>query len=151
MASVNRTIELEAARLPSMPSREGRAQPESSASTQQRVRDEIERHVGRRIRLRRIMLGFTQEAIAQRLQITLQQAHKYERGITRISAARLLQFAVILDVSVDFFFEAQAQNRASLDRERQFLELARSFERMENDQQRLIILKVAQALVQAGD
>ena len=45
------------------------------------------------IRLRRIMLGLTQEAIAQRLQITLQQAHKYERGVTRISAARLLQFA----------------------------------------------------------
>ena len=121
MASVNRLIEPRKARPPCVPSPVGRARSDSVSSAQQRERDEIERHVGRRFRLRRIMLGLTEEAIAQRLQITLQQAHKYERGMTRISAARLLQFAEILDVNVNFFFEAQTQKRATVDRERQFL------------------------------
>jgi transcriptional regulator with XRE-family HTH domain len=151
MASWNEAVEPPAVRRRQglSPASRGRS-PVNAAASKQNERDEIDRRVGRRIRLRRIMLGLTQEVIAQKLQITLNQIHKYERGATRISAARLWQFAEILDVSVDFFFEAQEQNGASGNRERQFLELARNFERMENDQQRSIILKVARALAESA-
>jgi transcriptional regulator with XRE-family HTH domain len=149
MASVNQVVEPAVARRQQGSSTAGREL--NTTQPKQNERDEIDRRVGRRIRSRRIMLGLTQEAVAQRLQITLNQMHKYERGITRISAARLWRFAEILDVSVDFFFESQEQNGANGNRERQFIELARNFERMENDRQRAIILKVARVLAEVGD
>ncbi|MBV9553720.1 MAG: helix-turn-helix transcriptional regulator, partial [Alphaproteobacteria bacterium] len=50
---------------------------------------DIDHHVGARVRERRIMLGFTQQQLADLIGVTYQQAHKYERGINRISAGRL--------------------------------------------------------------
>ena len=65
----------------------------------------IDIHVGSRIRLRRTMLGMSQEKLGESLGITFQQVQKYEKGSNRISASRLQQIAKMLDVPVSFFFE----------------------------------------------
>jgi transcriptional regulator with XRE-family HTH domain len=64
-----------------------------------------DKHVGSRVRLRRQMLGMSQERVAEQLGLTFQQVQKYEKGTNRISASRLQQLCHILDVSVSFFFE----------------------------------------------
>lgn len=65
----------------------------------------IDDHVGRRIRERRVLLGLTQEQLAKLIGVTYQQAHKYERGINRVSAGRLFEIARVLSVPVGFFFD----------------------------------------------
>ena len=62
-------------------------------------------HVGSRIRLRRNMLGMSQEKLGENLGITFQQIQKYEKGTNRVGASRLQAIASILDVPVSFFFE----------------------------------------------
>lgn len=64
----------------------------------------IDRHVGQRIRMRRLLLGYTQKQMAAGLGITFQQLQKYENGINRISASRLWDVSVLLNSPVDFFF-----------------------------------------------
>ncbi len=65
----------------------------------------IDVHVGSRIRLRRNMLGMSQEKLGESLGITFQQIQKYEKGTNRVGASRLQAIASILDVPVSFFFE----------------------------------------------
>jgi transcriptional regulator with XRE-family HTH domain len=65
----------------------------------------IDKHVGSRVRMRRMMLGMSQEKLGDALQLTFQQVQKYEKGANRIGASRLQQIAQILQVSVSFFFE----------------------------------------------
>ena len=65
----------------------------------------IDKHVGSRLRMRRVMLGLTQEKLAAAFGLTFQQVQKYEKGVNRMGASRLQQAAHILDVSVPFFFE----------------------------------------------
>mmetsp|Transcript_110539 Transcript_110539/g.155157 ORF Transcript_110539/g.155157 Transcript_110539/m.155157 type:complete len:158 (+) Transcript_110539:219-692(+) len=65
----------------------------------------IDVHVGRRVRLRRTLLGMSQEQLGEALNITFQQVQKYERGSNRISSSRLWDIAQILDVPVSFFFD----------------------------------------------
>src|ERR1041385_5585031 len=65
----------------------------------------IDRHVGSRVRMRRIMLGMSQERLGEALGLTFQQVQKYEKGTNRIGASRLQQIAHILQVPVAFFFE----------------------------------------------
>jgi transcriptional regulator with XRE-family HTH domain len=64
-----------------------------------------DKHVGSRFRMRRLMLGMSQEKLADHLGITFQQVQKYEKGTNRISASRLQHAGHILDVPVSFFFE----------------------------------------------
>ena len=64
-----------------------------------------DQHVGRRVRMRRLMLAMSQEKLAAALSLTFQQVQKYERGANRISASRLQQLSHILQVPVTFFFE----------------------------------------------
>src|ERR1700720_2722993 len=59
---------------------------------------DVDRHVGARVRERRIMLGLTQQQLADLIGVTYQQAHKYERGINRVSAGRLYEIAQVLSV-----------------------------------------------------
>ncbi|WP_457094765.1 helix-turn-helix domain-containing protein [Microvirga sp. P5_D2] len=73
---------------------------------QQKSPNPIDRHIGSRVRARRLMLGMSQEKLAEALGLTFQQVQKYEKGINRVGASRLLQIAGILDVGIDFFFEA---------------------------------------------
>jgi transcriptional regulator with XRE-family HTH domain len=65
----------------------------------------IDIHVGSRIRLRRTMLGMSQEKLGESLGITFQQIQKYEKGTNRVGASRLQNIAQILNVPVSFFFE----------------------------------------------
>ncbi len=65
----------------------------------------IDIHVGSRIRLRRTMLGMSQEKLGESLGITFQQIQKYEKGTNRVGASRLQNISTILNVPVSFFFE----------------------------------------------
>jgi len=65
----------------------------------------IDKHVGSRVRMRRMMLGMSQEKLGDSLGLTFQQVQKYEKGTNRIGASRLQQISLILQVPVSFFFE----------------------------------------------
>jgi transcriptional regulator with XRE-family HTH domain len=64
-----------------------------------------DRHVGARVRMRRMMLGMSQTKLGDAIGLTFQQVQKYEKGTNRIGAGRLQQIAHILQVPVSFFFE----------------------------------------------
>src|SRR5271166_5909179 len=68
-----------------------------------------DKHVGARLRMRRLMLNRSQSQIANALGLTFQQVQKYEKGSNRISASRLQQMCSILQVPVSFFFEGAPQ------------------------------------------
>lgn len=65
----------------------------------------IDKHVGSRVRMRRMMLEMSQEKLGDALDLTFQQIQKYEKGTNRIGASRLQQISGILQVPVSFFFE----------------------------------------------
>lgn len=65
----------------------------------------VDVHVGRRLRLKRTILGLSQEAVGREIGVTFQQIQKYERGINRMGASRLYDFAKALGVQVSYFFE----------------------------------------------
>jgi transcriptional regulator with XRE-family HTH domain len=65
----------------------------------------VDKHVGSRVRMRRMMLNMSQTALGDAIGLTFQQVQKYEKGANRISASRLQQLAHILKVPVPFFFE----------------------------------------------
>lgn len=65
----------------------------------------IDVHVGSRVRLRRMLLGISQERLGEQLGLTFQQVQKYEKGINRIGASRLFDLAKVLSVPVQFFYE----------------------------------------------
>jgi transcriptional regulator with XRE-family HTH domain len=65
----------------------------------------IDVHVGSRVRLRRMLLGMSQEKLGEHLGLTFQQIQKYEKGINRIGASRLFDLANVLSVPVQFFYE----------------------------------------------
>ena len=66
---------------------------------------EVDVHVGKRLRMRRTLLGLSQGELARSVGLTFQQIQKYERGVNRIGASRLAEFAVALDVPPGWFFE----------------------------------------------
>jgi len=65
----------------------------------------IDKHVGSRVRMRRMMLSMSQEKLGDALGLTFQQVQKYEKGTNRIGASRLQQISHILQVPVSFFFD----------------------------------------------
>ncbi len=65
----------------------------------------IDAHVGSRIRLRRTLLGMSQERLGEALGLTFQQVQKYERGVNRVGASRLFDLSRVLDVPISFFFD----------------------------------------------
>ena len=70
-----------------------------------KIPNPIDRHVGSRVRMRRVMLGMSQEKLGEALGLTFQQVQKYEKGTNRIGASRLQQISRTLDVPPAFFFE----------------------------------------------
>ena len=95
---------------------------------------DVDHYVSLRIRQRRIMLGLTQQQMAELIGVTYQQAHKYETGINRISAGRLYQIAQALGVDISYFFEeidpekrSRAKPAEMMPQQRMLLELARNF------------------------
>ena len=65
----------------------------------------IDKHVGSRVRMRRMMLSMSQEKLGDALGLTFQQVQKYEKGVNRIGAGRLFEIARILGVPIDFFYD----------------------------------------------
>lgn len=73
----------------------------------------VDIHVGSRVRMRRTLLGMSQEKLGDALGLTFQQVQKYERGANRVGASRLFQISRILDVPVSFFFDEMAAESAT--------------------------------------
>jgi transcriptional regulator with XRE-family HTH domain len=127
----------------------GNASPRSASSRRSTTRtQDVDRYVGARIRERRIMLGLTQQQLADLIGVTYQQAHKYERGINRVSAGRLFEVAQVLSVPVSFFFDGleQENDRSISPRERMCLELARNFAQIPNERHQEALSQLARVL-----
>ncbi len=73
----------------------------------------VDVHVGGRIRLRRTLLGLSQEKLGNAVGLTFQQIQKYERGANRVGASRLYEFSQVLDVPVSFFYDDMASEMKS--------------------------------------
>ena len=94
------------------------------------------------------MLGLTQQQLADLIGVTYQQAHKYERGINRVSAGRLFEIAHVLNVAVNYFFEGlmEDEGRQVSSRERMCLELARNFAHIPNERHQEALSQLARVL-----
>ena len=90
---------------------------------------DVDRYVSLRIRQRRIMLGLTQQQMAELIGVTYQQAHKYEKGINCVAAGRLYRIARALGVEVSYFYEGlqTAGGFMPSPSQRLLLDLARNF------------------------
>jgi transcriptional regulator with XRE-family HTH domain len=114
---------------------------------------DVDHYVSLRIRQRRIMLGLTQQQMAELIGVTYQQAHKYETGINRISAGRLYQIAQALGVEIGYFFDEiepdqQAKVKATemMPQQRMLLELARNFAAIDSRKHQDAICNLARVL-----
>lgn len=72
----------------------------------------VDVHVGSRVRLRRMLVGLSQEKLGESMGLTFQQIQKYEKGVNRIGASRLYRLSQVLDVPVQFFFEGMPSENA---------------------------------------
>lgn len=126
----------------------------------------IDVHVGSRIRLRRNVMGMSQERLGDSLGISFQQIQKYERGTNRVGASRLQKIADILNVQISFFFEEAPGNDAtviappsasSFDGLQTFLSssegfrLNREFVKITNPNVRQSIIEMVKAAAAQGD
>ncbi len=127
----------------------------------------IDVHVGSRVRLRRTLLGMSQEKLGEGLGLTFQQVQKYERGVNRIGSSRLYQLARILDVPVSFFFDdiPEAAEGATpglreepvepLERDpmvkRETLELVRAYYRISEPAARKRLFELTKAMANMSD
>lgn len=127
--------------------------------------DPVDSHVGSRLRLRRTLMGMSQEKLGNSVSLTFQQIQKYERGLNRIGSSRLYQFCKALDVPVSFFFDempgdmgsqppsASQVQQATYDEHtsrRETLELVRAYYRIDNRNTRKRIYELVKA-VGAGE
>ena len=74
----------------------------------------IDAQVGNRVRIRRMLIGMSQEKLGDHLGLTFQQVQKYEKGVNRIGAGRLFEIARILGVPIDFFYDGVASSADTL-------------------------------------
>jgi transcriptional regulator with XRE-family HTH domain len=113
---------------------------------------EVDRHVGARMRERRIVLGLTQQQMADLIGVTYQQAHKYEKGINRVAAGRLYSIAQALGVEVDYFYEGlEIGGFAPSPSQRMVLDLARNFLNIPDPRHREAVATLARALAESND
>jgi transcriptional regulator with XRE-family HTH domain len=120
----------------------------------------IDVHVGSRVRLRRMLLGMSQEKLGECLGLTFQQIQKYEKGINRIGASRLFDLAKVLGVNVQYFYDelpgggAEARGFAERPAEsyaveflssREGLELNKAFARISDPRVRRSIVELVRA------
>lgn len=126
--------------------------------------DPIDIHVGSRVRLRRTLLGMSQEKLGDALGLTFQQIQKYERGANRIGSSRLFKLSQILDVPVSFFFddmpEAIEKATSGLSEaptepfeadqlsKRETLELVRAYYRIDEQKVRKRMFELVKAIAQ---
>jgi transcriptional regulator with XRE-family HTH domain len=118
------------------------AKPRSGRSTAAAIDD----HVGGRIRERRIMLGLTQQQLAEMIGVTYQQAHKYERGINRVSAGRLFEIARVLSAPITYFYEGVGEEGSRQIAPHQRMQIARNFTEIRNEKHQEAVSQLARAL-----
>ena len=121
----------------------------TGSMTLRRVAQDVDRHVGARLRERRIMLGLTQQELAELIGVTYQQAHKYEKGINRIAAGRLSVIARALGVEIDYFYDGLTSTPGAVKttpQQRQMLELTRNFMAISDRRQQEAICTLARSL-----
>ncbi|MEM6626880.1 MAG: helix-turn-helix transcriptional regulator [Pseudomonadota bacterium] len=116
----------------------------------------VDRHVGEKIRRRRVLMGFTQEHLAEALEISYQQIQKYETGANRVSAGRLYQIARHLDVVVSHFFEGldnETGDELIIDQpsSRVTIELVRNFSAISENSVRASVVQLVKSLSDAED
>lgn len=131
----------------------------------------VDIHVGSRVRLRRTLLGLSQEKLGEAVGLTFQQIQKYERGANRIGASRLYHLSRVLDVPVSFFFEEmppevagkggrastglseRIQEEFSADplAKRETLELVRAYYRIKEPRVRRRLFDLAKSLAAASE
>lgn len=113
--------------------------------------DEIDKHIGKKIREQRENLGYTQSRLAEDIQVSYQQIHKYEHGSNRISAGRLWLIAEALKMPVQYFYEGiepGSQGLVIADKESRIcLELARQFRQIPNERHQEALLSLVRVLV----
>ena len=110
---------------------------------------DVDRHVGARLRDRRIMLGLTQQQMAEMIGVTYQQAHKYEKGINRVAGGRLYAMAQALGVEVGYFYEGMDVQREAAKpspKQRLLLVLTRNFVAISDRRRQEAICNLARAL-----
>lgn len=108
-----------------------------------------DKHVGQRIRERRIMLGMSQHQLARLIGVAYQQTHKYERGLNRISVGRLFTVAQALEIEPAWFFEgmsAAVEAEEPSPRQRLHLQLMRNFMLIRDERQRDAVCTMARTL-----
>lgn len=128
-----------------------------------KIPNPIDVHVGNRVRMRRMLVGMSQEKLGEALGLTFQQVQKYEKGANRVSASRLFQMAVALDVPIQFFFDDLPSQNAGegesglaengprdlvmdLLNSNEGFQLARAFSTIEDENVRKKILDLVRAL-----
>ena len=115
---------------------------------------DIDRHIGARLRQKRVINGLTQQALADLIGVTYQQAHKYESGVNRISAGRLYMIARVLGVEVGYFFDGVEgeEPQEQSPQQRVFLDLARNFRniRARKHQEAICLLTSILAKLESG-
>lgn len=123
----------------------------------------VDIHVGNRVRMRRVLIGMSQEKLGEELGLTFQQVQKYEKGANRIGASRLYHISKILNVPVSFFFDdvpgdadgtmgegAQASFAADVLTSNEGVALNRAFFKIEDAATRRKIIDLVRAIGDAG-
>jgi transcriptional regulator with XRE-family HTH domain len=122
-------------------------EPSTNSRSIRRRAEEIDRHVGARIRERRIVLGLTQQEMAELIGVTYQQACKHEMGINRVSSARLYRIAQALGADVGYFFEGIGRDDTfAPTQQRLLLNLARNFIAIPSRKHQEELISLARAL-----
>ena len=141
--------------------------PRVSTDAQPKRPNPVDVHVGKRVRLRRTLLGMSQTKLGDALRLTFQQVQKYENGSNRIGASRLYQVSQILGVPVSYFFDEMDQLTAvanenaptgarsgapsELVAKRETLELVRAYYRIVNPKVRRGIVDMIRAIGRSED
>lgn len=89
--------------------------PEAGNERNARRANTVDTHVGARLRLRRMLLGMSQEKLGEQLGLTFQQVQKYEKGVNRVGASRLFDLAQVLGVPVQYFYDELAPDAGHSD------------------------------------
>jgi len=83
------------------------------------MEDNFNKHLGKKLKLRRLALGLTQTKVAKAIRVTFQQIQKYEKGTNGVSSIRLLQLSNFLKVPINFFFEDFSDYLINLDKSKE--------------------------------
>jgi transcriptional regulator with XRE-family HTH domain len=131
--------------------------------------NQVDAHVGSRVRTRRTLMGLSQEKLGDALGLTFQQVQKYERGANRIGASRIYQLSHILDVPISYFFDDMEEPEAGSPQgiaiglaegadqfnhdpmaKRETLELVRSYYKITDAKVRKRVFELVKALGKSG-